>query len=323
MKIALGLEPDVNSKWHYAAQMGLRHAVSIRDVALDCAIWDLPTLARVQQSYADFGFDLQVIEGWIPMDNIKLGRPEGEEEMQRLVRVIENMGALGIGVFCYSWMAIHGWMRTSTTTRLPGGALTTSFDHALIAKDPRTLGEVTVSEDLLWGTLEKFLKRIVPVAEKAGVKLAMHPDDPPLSPLLGVGRIMRSVGAFEQLLALHDSPVNGITLCQANFAAMNADVPATIRKLGRDGRIHFAHFRDIEGEAHKMMETFHDAGKTDMFAAIEAYRDVGFEGLMRPDHAPVLYGEPNEKPGYEALGRLYAVGYMRGLIEAARAVANR
>lgn len=321
MRIAMCLEPEVNSKWHYGREMGVLDGVTIRDVTTEVPIWELPTLARVQQSYQDFGFKIGVVEGWVPMNNIKLGLPEGELELERVIRVIENMGALGIEVFCYSWMANYGWMRTSSTTRLPGGALTTSYDHSILQKDQRAQGEVSVTEDHLWGTLENFIKIVTPIAEKAGVKLAMHPDDPPLSPLLGVGRIMRSVDAFERLLSLSDSPANGITFCQANFAAMNADVPATIRQLGRDGRIHFVHFRDIEGDAEHMTETFHGQGKTDMYATIKAYRDIGFKGVMRPDHAPVMWGEPNANPGYEGLGRIYAVGYMRGLMQAAEAEA--
>ncbi len=321
MRIAMCLEPEVNSKWHYGREMGVVDGVTIRDVTTEVPIWELTTLARVQQSYQDFGFKIGVVEGWVPMNNIKLGLPEGELELERVIRVIENMGALGIEVFCYSWMANNGWMRTSSTTRLPGGALTTSYDHSILQKDQRAQGPVSVAEEHLWSTLENFLKIVTPIAEKAGVKLAMHPDDPPLSPLLGVGRIMRSVDAFERLLSLSDSPANGITFCQANFAAMNADVPATIRQLGRDGRIHFVHFRDIEGDAHHMTETFHGQGKTDMYATIKAYRDIGFTGVMRPDHAPVMWGEPNANPGYEGLGRIYAVGYMRGLMQAAEAEA--
>ncbi|MBO0660977.1 mannonate dehydratase [Jiella sp. MQZ9-1] len=321
MKISMSLEPEIGPKWHYAREMGIEEVVAIRDAGPEVPIWDYLTFARVQKFYEDFGFKIGVIEGWVPMDNIRLGRPEGEAELERLIAVIEHMGALGIEVFCYSWMAINSWTRTSTTTRTRGGALTTTFDNAVVAKDPRSHGPVIVSEEHLWETLAAFLERVLPVAERAGVKLAMHPDDPPLSPFLGVGRIMSSVENFERLLKLSDSPANGITFCQANFAAMNADVPATIRRFGADGRMHFVHFRDIEGDAHKMSETFHDAGKTDMYASIKAYRDIGFTGLMRPDHAPVMWGEPNSKPGYEALGRIFAVGYMRGLVEAARAEA--
>ena len=323
MKVAMCLEAEVSAKWHHTLQMGVTDAVAIRDVGTSIPIWDYLALARVKSSYEDFGFDLRVIEGWLPMDNIRLGTPEGEAELDRFIAVIRNMGALGIETFCYNWMAKYNWLRTSTTTQTRGGALTTSYDHTVSEQSPASKGEVNPTEDHLWKTLEGFLTKVLPIAEKEGVKLAMHPDDPPLSPVFGVGRIMRSVEAFERLLDMFDSEANGITYCQGNFAAMNADVPGTIRSLGKDGRIHFAHFRDIQGDARHIVETFHDAGKTNMFAAMKAYKDIGFKGVMRPDHAPVMYGERNDKPGYESLGRLFAVGYMKGLIEGVEATSGK
>jgi len=145
----------------------------------------------------------------------------------------------------------------------------------------------------------------------------MHPDDPPVSPLGGIGRIMSSLDGYRRLLQTVPSPVNGITFCQGNFRLMTDDLPAAIRELGADGKIFFVHFRDTEGNKDNFVETWHDAGPTDMYACIEAYRDIGFDGLMRCDHVPTLYGEPATEVGYGTLGRLYAVGYMRGLIEAA------
>lgn len=323
MKPSLSLEPVVGPNWHYAAELGITDIVAIRDQTDEVPIWDLPVLERVKKTYEDFGFRVAVLEGWVPFDSFRLRKPDADLDLKRMIAVIENMGKLGIGVLCYSWMAVNNWTRTSTATPTRGGALTSSYDHAVSERDPRSRQGIVVSEDLLWETLEQFLKAIVPVAEKAGVKLAIHPDDPPLSPLFGVGRIMRSVEAFDTALKLVDSPANGITFCQGNFAAMNADVPAAIRHLGRDGRIHFAHFRDIVGDAYQMTETFHDAGKTDMLAAMRAYRDIGFSGVMRTDHAPVMWGEDNGKPGYKSLGHIYAIGYMRGLMEAVAADAGR
>jgi len=138
------------------------------------------------------------------------------------------MGALGIPCWCYEWMPVFNWTRTSTTVPARGGALATGFDYELMRNAPLTeYGRV--SEETLWTSLKYFLDAVVPVAEKANVKLAMHPDDPPLSPLRGIGRIMRSIENYQRLLDLYPSPVNGITLCQGNFALMTADVPAAIR----------------------------------------------------------------------------------------------
>jgi mannonate dehydratase len=174
----------------------------------------------------------------------------------------------------------------------------------------------TVTEEQLWDNLKYFLERVVPVAEKADVKLAMHPDDPPLSPIRGLGRIMRSVENYQRLIDLVPSPVNGITLCQGNFALMTDDLPGVIRHFGRQKKIFFVHFRDVRGTPERFVETFHDDGQTDMRACLQAYREIGFEGVLRPDHVPTMEGDSNEHAGYSSVGRLFAIGYIKGLREA-------
>jgi mannonate dehydratase len=142
----------------------------------------------------------------------------------------------------------------------------------------------------------------------------MHPDDPPLSPIRGVGRIMRSVDNYQRLLDIVPSPMNTITMCQGNFTLMTDDLPSVIRKFAK--KISFVHFRDVKGVPTKYEETWHDAGKTDMLACMRAYRDIGFDGVLRPDHVPTVEGDSNEHAGYSSFGRLYAIGYIRGLQQA-------
>jgi mannonate dehydratase len=155
------------------------------------------------------------------------------------------------------------------------------------------------------------------VAEKAKVKLAMHPDDPPLSPIRGLGRIMRSLENYQRLLDLVPSPVNGVTLCQGNFTLMTEDLPKAIRHFGRQKKIFFVHFRDVRGTPERFEETFHDDGKTNMLEAMKLYYRYGYSGPARPDHVPTMAGEDNANPGYELMGRLFGVGYIKGLMEAA------
>jgi mannonate dehydratase len=144
----------------------------------------------------------------------------------------------------------------------------------------------------------------------------MHPDDPPLPNLLGKPRIMHNVEGFEKLITLAPSASNAICFCQGSFATMNVDIPATIRHLG--SHIKYVHFRDVTGTPESFAETFHDNGPTDMAAAMRAYRDIGFTGPMRPDHVPQMVGEDDGEPGYTMLGRLFAYGYMRGLMDATK-----
>jgi mannonate dehydratase len=241
--------------------------------------------------------------------------PGKDEEIEHTITLVRNLGKLGVPVYCYEWMPVFNWMRTSTTAPARGGALATAYDHSLMKEAPLTeYGEV--SDETLWTNLDYFLKAVVPEAEKAGVLLAMHPDDPPLSPIRGIARIMRSVENYQRLLDLYPSPVNGIALCQGNFTLMTEDLPSVIRTFGKQGKIFFAHFRDVRGTPEKFVETFHDEGKTNMLECMKAYRDIGFEGVLRPDHVPTMEGDSNDNPSYSSVGRLFAIGYIKGLREA-------
>ena len=324
IKIAEVLPPHHNILWTLARQCGLEHVVGTMDWSrgLDVDKEDLPwgymPLARLKTGYENGGFQLAVIENRPPLNKAKLGLPGRDEEIEATCDMIRNMGRLGIPVWCYEWMPVFNWMRTSTTTPSRGGALVTGYDHALMKDAPLTeYGEV--SEEQLWENLKYFLEKVLPVAEEAGVKLAMHPDDPPLSPIRGLGRIMRSVDNFQRLIDLVPSPMNGITLCQGNFALMTDDLPGVIRHFGAQGKIFFVHMRDVRGTPEKFVETFHDDGQTNMLACMQAYRDIGFEGVCRPDHVPTMQGDSNDQAGYSAIGRLFAIGYLKGLREAAYA----
>jgi mannonate dehydratase len=285
------------------------------DVPAEELPWSYMSLLRLKTAYENAGFSFDVLESRPPLYKAKLGLPGRDEEIETACELIRNMGALRIGIWCYEWMPVFNWMRTSTTTPTRGGALVTSYDNSLMMNAPLTeYGEVT--EDQLWENLKYFLERVIPVAEEVNVNLAMHPDDPPLSPIRGLGRIMRSVENFQRLIDLVPSPVNGITLCQGNFTLMTDDLPSAIRHFGEQEKIFFVHMRDVRGTPEKFEETFHDDGKTDMLACMKAYRDIGFEGVLRPDHVPTMEGDSNERAGYSAIGRLFAIGYLKGLRQA-------
>ncbi len=321
IQIAEVLPPHPDPLWRLAKQCGIDHAVGVMDFSrgFDAPREELPwsfmALALAKSAYNDGGFEFAVLESRPPMNKIKLGLPGWEQEMETVLDLIRNLGALGVPVWCYEWMPVFNWMRTSTTAPARGGALATAYDHELMRHAPLTeYGEV--SDETLWANLARFLNIVVPVAEAAGVKLAMHPDDPPLSPIRGLSRIMRSLENYQRLLDLVPSPVNGIALCQGNFTLMTDDLPAAIRHFGKQDKIFFAHFRDVRGTPEKFVETFHDEGKTDMLACMEAYRDIGYDGVLRPDHVPTMEGDSNDRPSYSSVGRLFAIGYIKGLREA-------
>ncbi len=317
MQLAEFFSSQPDRLWALAKQMGVDYAVGpLPWETRGEQPWDLMPLIRMKQRYADHGLNLAVIESMPPSNRIKLGLPGREEEIETIQKLIVNMGAAGIPVLCYNFMAQMGWFRTSTTTRTRGGALVSSYDHSLMAGAPLTEAGV-VGETQLWENLHAFLEQIVPVAEQAGVKLALHPDDPPISPIRGVSRILRDADSLERAINLVPSASSGITLCQGTLATAGESIPAVIRRFAGTEKLIFVHFRDVRGTADKFAETFHDDGMTDMYEAMKTYVEVGYSGPARPDHVPTMEGEDNANPGYELLGRLFGVGYIKGLMEAA------
>ena len=317
MRLATVLTPLSDENLQLAAQCGVSEVVHRYPGP------DINVLAAVQQRIASFGMRLSVVEGCLPIENIKLGCDDGRE-IEALKLLIRQMAELDIRLLCYNFMAGTDWLRTRLDAPERGGAKVTAFDLSevdravLLGYQPPDLKfddlARSLTPDRLWDQLERLLNELLPVAEACGVTLVMHPDDPPLPQLLGKPRILHNVEGFERLMKLAPSPANAICFCQGSFATMNVDIPATIRRLGP--HIKYVHFRDVRGTPHSFAETFHDNGPTDMAAAMRAYREIGFDGPMRPDHVPQMVGEDDGEPGYTMLGRLFAYGYIRGLMHA-------
>ncbi|MEP7277868.1 MAG: mannonate dehydratase [Bacteroidota bacterium] len=286
------------------------------------AAWDPRAISANKEAWKQAGLTLNVIEGPASLGTkTKLGLAGRDEEIANFITFMKNLKQYGnIDVICYNWMPVINWYRTKMDAPGRGGALVTAFDY----EDTRNLPPTeygTVSKEALWNSLSYFLKAVVPEAEKIGMKLAMHPDDPQVDSIRGISRIMTSVNNFRRMLDIVKSPSNGVTLCQGNFSLMGADIPTVVKEFGKRGVIHFVHFRnvkDLSGEkpSIRFTETFHDEGQIDMYAAMKAYYDIGFKGPIRPDHVPTMAGDSNAHPGYSNIGSLYAFGYMRGLMQA-------
>ena len=310
---------DLMCRW--AKQLGVDHAV-IR--LPEDGRFDLTDPAHWRAYYEHFqgyGLTPAVVEplpGSI-YEDIKCGTARADEAMQQAKAVVRNMGKLGIGTLCMNFMAHIGWYRTTGTYPERGGAGSTAFDM----KDFAPRDDFSITKEQLWANLERFLREIVPVAEESGVRLALHPDDPPVPQLGGVQRILTSLSAIDRAVHLVRSDMLGVTLCQGCYSAMGEDVCEVIRHFGREGKIFFVHFRDVCGTRECFHETFHDNGQTNMAQAIDAYREAGFDGPVRVDHVPTMAGESADLPGYANMGRLYAIGYLKGLLEADSFHANR
>ena len=310
--------PDDFHKVRLASQIGITHAIiDVKHALKDFSRDRYGTiLERIKTEFQAAGMAFDGVESHpVPAEKIKLGLPGRDEEIENYLAAIRELAQLDVRMVCYNWMAGLGWYRTRSDVRGRGGALISGFDQDVAEKRGATeFGNV--SEQTIWENLEYFLRAVIPVAQELGVRMALHPDDPPLSPLRSIGRILTSASNFRRVLNLAPSPVNGITFCQANFKLMGEDIEALVKEWTSDKKIFFVHLRDVEGTREHFRETFHDDGPTDLPRMLELYYNCGFSGPMRPDHAPTLEGESNDQPGYAMGGKVFAIGYMKGAMDA-------
>jgi len=305
-----------------AKQMDVFGAVSgVRSAGGELKPWDPKAITATKEAWEKLGMKWNVVEGPPTLgEKTKLGLPGRDEEIDNFITFMKNLKQYGgVDLICYNWMPVVSWFRTKMDAIGRAGALVTAFDYEDAKKLPVTQhGEV--SKETLWKTLEYFLKAVVPEAEKIGMNLSLHPDDPQVDSIKGISRIMTSVENFDRMLNLVPSKYSGLTMCQGNFSLMGADIPSLVKRWGKAGKINYVHFRnvqDLSGKtpSTKFTETFHDEGQIDMYAAMKAYYDIGYKGPIRPDHVPTMAGDNNDLPGYSTIGTLFALGYMRGLIE--------
>jgi len=301
-------------QWDYAKQMGINHAVIRLPEDKDFNMCDKEHWRQVYNRFTSYGIKPVVLE---PMpncvhDHIKLGDDRRDESIEKVIKMLKIMDELDIRLICFNFMAHIGWYRSSSNILERGGALVTGFNiNDYMAND-----NFTITEEELWYNYEYFLKAVIPYAEKYGVKLALHPDDPPVSKLGGVSRILTSMEKVDKAINLVKSDYLGVTLCQGTYSAMGEDITRVIRHFSGNGKVLFVHFRDICGNKNNFHETFHDNGQTDMAETIKVYLESGVSCPIRVDHVPTMAGEDNTIPGYAAVGRLFAVGYLKGLLDA-------
>ena len=327
MKLSLLLPPKYDErKWTLARQIGINYAITkaMPDLSGRKAPYDFEALKAIKEDFKNAGFELVGLEGdQFDMSPIKLGKPGRDELIEKYKQMIRNMAALDIPLLCYNFMAVSGWYRTKTDIQERGGALTSEFNFEAMKND-LVLKEDWISEAKLWENLFYFLDAVMPIAEECGIKMALHPDDPPISPFRGVGRIITSAVAYEKILKRYPGPSNGIAFCQATFKTMGEDLKTVSEKWIKEDRIFFIHLRDIAGDVNNFHETFIDNGPTPMAEMIKYYSDCGFEGIIRSDHAPAMYGEAHQtfsggiSVGYDMQGHIFAVGYVKGIFEAAQ-----
>jgi mannonate dehydratase len=301
--------------------------------------WTKSALERIGESIDRAGLEFAVVESIPVHEDIKLGRPTRDRLIDHYCASVHAMGELGVPVLCYNFMPIFDWTRTDLAEPQPDGSTALSYDDDALGRIDlsRGTGDLPgwataydadelqallaayrdVDAERLWDHLGYFLERVAPEAERAGVRMAIHPDDPPW-PIFGLPRIVTSGAAFERLIDLVDNPANGVTLCTGSLGAHPAnDLPEIARRIGRRGRIHFAHCRNVAVTGEKR---FHEAphpsrfGGVPMRDVLAALREVGFTGPMRPDHGRMIWGEVG-RPGYGLHDRALGATYLQGLWE--------
>ena len=307
-----GNKPD--ERWILCKQMGIQYAIAkLAPELTDCpAPWDFDSLRQSKEIFAQHGFELVGLEGdQFNMDRIKLGLPGRDDDIALYQQLLRNMGRLNIKLLCYNFMAGIGWYRTHTDIAERGNALVSGFDYAYTKELPFTkFGEV--SEQTIWENYRYFISKVLPVAEESGVKMALHPDDPPVSPLFGIGRIFINASGIRKAVALSNSISHGLTFCQGTYATMGENLEELITEF--KDRIHFIHIRDVKGTPQKFVETFHDNGQTNVVKLLQHYQQLGINVWLRSDHVPTLAGEENTQFGYTIKGSLFSIGYLKGIL---------
>ena len=256
-------------------------------------------------------FDLQLGIAMLPaMPNILLGNSQRDGDLARVTAAIRLAGRLGIPVVEYNFTALRA-SAGYHAQQGRGGARLRAFDYERIRHDSPfpELGRVTREE--MWNRLAYFLKSALPVAEQARVKLALHPNDPPVPEYRGVAQPVCTAGDFRELFTKFPSPANGMTLDTGVMRECGENPVEAIRYFGERNRIHHVHFRNVRTEIPRLkyIETFHDEGDIDMRAAMAMFEKAGYRYLIVPDHTPELPGDNDRRMG----GWAMAIGYMKGL----------
>ncbi len=302
-------------------------------------IWSEESIYQLKKKAEDNGLEFEVVESVPVPEDIKLGNEKAPQLIENYCENVRRLGKAGVKCICYNFMPVFDWLRSELEHQHEDGSNGLAYDdETVLSMNPLTselslpgwdesyskdeLKELLnkykdIDEEKLWENLETFLKAVIPVAEESGVKMAIHPDDPPWG-IFGLPRIITTEKNLERFLKLVDSPANGLTFCTGSLGAdVNNDLVKMAKKFAK--RIHFAHLRNIRHTDEKcFMETGHptECGSLDMYNIAKSLLDGGFDGYVRPDHGRMIWGETG-RYGYglydRALGAMYLTGLFEGI----------
>ncbi len=313
---------------------------AIYDVAVG-EVWSRESIAKLKKLTEAAGLHFEVIESIPVHEDIKLGKPSRDKYIENYCENIRRVAEAGIKCICYNFMPVFDWTRTQLDHKLPDGSTTLVYyqeqvdkvnplesdsdltlpgwDSSYTREELKNIVQQynALTEDDLWSNLQYFLERVIPVAAKYDVNMAIHEDDPCWS-IFGLPRIITEEKNLDRFLKLVDDPHNGITLCAGSLGCSNKnDVVKLAAKYAKMGRIHFAHMRNVAVLENGFEERAHlsACGSLDMYAIMKALYDNGFTGYIRPDHGRMIWGETG-RPGYGLFDRALGAMYLNGLWEA-------
>lgn len=301
-------------------------------------VWSRESIAALRDKAHAKGLAFEVVESVPVPEDIKLGTDKAPALIEAYCENIRRLGEAGVKCVCYNFMPVFDWLRSELQHAQPDGANALAYDDATVLTMNPLTSELSlpgwdesytkeglrtllsqyaaVDEETLWQNLTVFLKAVIPVAEEAGVCMAIHPDDPPWS-LFGLPRIITCEKNLDRFLSLVDSPANSLTFCTGSLGAdPNNDLPHMARKFA--SRIAFAHLRNIRHTGERCFEEVAHptaCGSLDMYGIVKALVESGFDGYVRPDHGRMIWGETG-RYGYGLFDRALGATYLCGLFEA-------
>ncbi len=289
-------------------------------------LWTTEELLAVRGGAEAEGLSIEAVENFDPAHwhDVLLDGPRREEQIENVKRTIRCLGEAGIPIMGYNF-SLAGVAGRVSGPFARGGAVSVGMDGPLDTPMPKGMvwnmiydsnaapGMVpAATPEQLWNRLGRFLNDVIPVAESAGVKLALHPDDPPLPTVRGQPRLVFQPDFYQRVVELNPSPANAFEFCLGTLAEMTeGSVYDAVERYSSQGRLAYVHFRNIKGKVPNYKESFVDDGDIDMVRVLEILKRTGFDGVLIPDHTPQMNcGAP-----WHA-GMAYALGYMRGAMQA-------
>lgn len=324
---------------------GVRGIVWALHDKLPGEVWQTEEISAVKTRIDKYGFNMDVVESVNVHDDIKIGLPSRDGYIENYIQTMRNLAPFGVKVICYNFMPVFDWTRTDLFHPVGDGSTALYYEADRIHDDPKEMADYilnnlhgltfpgwepermkqldklfekyrSVTKEKLWDNLEYFLKSIMPVCHETGIKMAIHPDDPPWD-IFGLPRLLTDEEAIDRFLRATDDPYNCLTLCSGSLSANPKNNVADIVRKHCD-RIAFAHIRNVKhfpnGDFSEASHRDKD-GDTGILEILKAYHDCGYEGYIRPDHGRHLWDETpgNVRPGYGLYDRALGVMYMLGV----------